>query len=70
MDAAVASGFARRPLSATGPTGLPVDTAWARSGVTAVVELADVCGLVRLPDGPRAAIRVGPVELADSSLRA
>jgi BirA family transcriptional regulator, biotin operon repressor / biotin---[acetyl-CoA-carboxylase] ligase len=26
--------------------------------------------LVRLPDGPRTAIRVGPVELADSSLRA
>jgi glycerate kinase len=51
VDAAVAAGFTRRPLSASGPTGRPVDTAWARSGETAVVELADVCGLVRLPDG-------------------
>jgi glycerate kinase len=51
VDAAVAAGFTRRPLSASGPTGRLVDTAWARSGETAVVELADVCGLLRLPDG-------------------
>ncbi len=51
VDAAVAAGFTRRPVRASGPTGRPVDTAWARSGDTAVVELADVCGLVRLPDG-------------------
>jgi glycerate kinase len=51
VDAAVAAGFSRRPVRASGPTGCPVDTAWARSGDIAVVELADVCGLVRLPDG-------------------
>ncbi|HEY2193469.1 MAG TPA: glycerate kinase [Actinomycetospora sp.] len=54
VDAAVAAGYDRRPCTAsgpTGPTGPAVGTAWARSGDTAVVELADVCGLVRLPDG-------------------
>ncbi len=51
VAAAVAAGFTRRPCVATGPTGRPVETAWARSGETAVVELADVCGLERLPDG-------------------
>jgi glycerate kinase len=51
VAAAVAAGFTHRPCTATGPTGRPVETGWARSGTTAVVELADVCGLVRLPDG-------------------
>ncbi|WP_018334458.1 glycerate kinase [Actinomycetospora chiangmaiensis] len=51
VDAAVAAGFARCALTAAGPTGEPVATSFARSGDTAVVELADVCGLVRLPDG-------------------
>ncbi|NMO94126.1 glycerate kinase [Actinomycetospora sp. TBRC 11914] len=51
VDAAVAAGFERRPATASGPTGRPVATAFARSGGAAVVELADVCGLVRLPDG-------------------
>jgi glycerate 2-kinase len=51
VDAAVAAGFTRCPVTASGPTGRPVETAWARSGETAVVELADVCGLVRLPGG-------------------
>src|SRR5947209_3179760 len=56
VAAAVAAGFTRRPCTATGPTGRPVETAWARSGAESdppcgVVELADVCGLERLPDG-------------------
>ncbi len=51
VAAAVAAGFDRVPVTATGPTGRPVATAWARRGRTAVVELADACGLVRLPDG-------------------
>ncbi|MEJ2868175.1 glycerate kinase [Actinomycetospora sp. OC33-EN08] len=51
VDAAVAAGFTRHALTAAGPTGEPVATSWARDGDTAVVELADVCGLVRLPRG-------------------
>jgi len=51
LDAAVASGFERVEVEATGPTGRPVATAYARRGATAIVELADACGLVRLPGG-------------------
>lgn len=53
VDAAVAAGYARVPVVATGPTGESVQTAYARRGGTAVVEMADVSGLVRLPDGVR-----------------
>jgi glycerate kinase len=53
VDAAVSAGFERVPLSAAGPTGEPVETAYARRGETAVVEMADVSGLWRLPGGRR-----------------
>jgi len=52
LDAALAAGFRRVPVCATGPTGLPVHTAVAVRGGVAVVELASVSGLVLLPDGP------------------
>lgn len=51
VAAAVAAGFTRVPVTASGPTGEPVRTAWARRGDTAVIEMADVSGLVRLPGG-------------------
>jgi glycerate kinase len=51
VAAAVAAGFAPVPVTATGPTGIPVETLWARRGDTAVIEMADVAGLVRLPGG-------------------
>lgn len=45
------AGFAHVPVAVDGPTGRPVRTGYvARDGV-AVVELADACGLVRLPEG-------------------
>ncbi len=50
VDAAVASGFERVEVVVHGPTGEPVRTAYARRGATAVVEMADACGLARLPD--------------------
>ncbi len=53
VDAAVAAGFARVPVVASGPTGVPVETACARRNDTAVVEMADVSGLARLPGGRR-----------------
>ena len=53
VDAAVSAGFERVPLSAAGPTGEAVETAYARRGETAVVEMADVSGLWRLPGGRR-----------------
>jgi glycerate kinase len=54
VDAAVAAGFERVPLLATGPAGpagAPVRTSYARRGEVAVVELAGVCGLARRPGG-------------------
>ena len=51
LAAAFAAGYERVPVTASGPTGLPVDTWYARSGNRAVVELADISGLSRLPGG-------------------
>ncbi|MEU4392215.1 glycerate kinase [Kribbella sp. NPDC023855] len=51
LAAVVAAGFELGPVVASGPTGEPVSSGFARRGGTAVVELADVCGLVRLPGG-------------------
>ena len=56
VDAALAAGFERVELRAEGPTGAPVDTAFAvREGV-AVVEMADVSGLRLLPPEKLAAL--------------
>ena len=49
VDAALAAGYERVPLRATGPTGGPVDTAYAVRDGVAVVEMADVSGLRLLP---------------------
>ncbi|MGO4189416.1 glycerate kinase [Pseudarthrobacter sp. TAF60_1] len=51
VDAAVASGFGRRSYTVAGPTFQPVQASIAFDGVTAVVEVANTCGLGLLPDG-------------------
>jgi glycerate kinase len=51
VDAAVASGFTRRSYTVAGPTGRHVHAGIAFDGVTAVVEVANTCGLGLLPDG-------------------
>jgi len=51
VDAAVAAGLERVPVTVDGPTGEPVRASYARHGEVAVVELADACGLSRLPGG-------------------
>jgi glycerate 2-kinase len=56
LDTAVAAGFERVPVYAEGPTGHVVLTAYARSGKTAVVEMAEICGLQRLPGGTTAPV--------------
>ncbi|HEY3906911.1 MAG TPA: glycerate kinase [Streptosporangiaceae bacterium] len=53
VDAALSAGYQLVPVLAEGPTGEPVDTCFAVLDGTAVVELADVSGLRRLP-GPKA----------------
>lgn len=51
LDAAEAAGFAPAPLTCAGPTGEPVSTRYVHRGGRAVVEMADACGLMRLPGG-------------------
>lgn len=70
LDAALAAGFDRVPVTATGPTGEPVATGYARRGDTAVVELADVSGLARLPGrrAPLTATSYGTGEVIRAAL--
>jgi glycerate 2-kinase len=51
VDAAVAAGLERVPVTVDGPTGELVRASYARRGEVAVIELADACGLMRLPGG-------------------
>jgi len=57
VDAALAAGFERVRVRAEGPTGEPVETAFAVRDGVAVVEMADVSGLRRLPEGRLAALQ-------------
>jgi glycerate kinase len=71
LAAAIAAGFELVPLTATGPTGEPVRSGFARRGEIAVVELADVSGLIRLPGAepaPMTATSRGAGELVAAAL--
>ena len=71
LAAAEAAGFRRLSVTACGPTGEPVETALGRHGDRAVVEMADVSGLCRLPDGvlqPLTATSRGTGELIAAAL--
>lgn len=73
LAAAVAAGFELVPVTACGPTGEPVSSGYARRGETAVVELADVSGLIRLPGGdlaPMTATTRGTGELIAAAVAA
>jgi glycerate kinase len=73
VDAAVAAGFRRVPVTASGPTGEPVHACYARRGGHAIVELACVCGLARLPGGrlePMTASSCGMGEVVAAALEA
>ncbi len=49
LEAAISAGFRAVPVRADGPTGQPVDTAYAERDGLALVELAAISGLGRLP---------------------
>jgi glycerate kinase len=73
LDAAVSAGYRRVPVSAQGPTGEPVETAYAERDGTAVVEMADVSGLRRIPGGrlaARTASSYGTGEVVQAALDA
>jgi glycerate 2-kinase len=68
-----AAGFERVPVTAAGPAGDPVRASYARRGEVAVVELAGVCGLARLPGGrpaPLTASSFGAGEVLRAALEA
>lgn len=54
LDVALSVGFSRVDVDASGPLGEPVRSAYAARGDEAVVEMAEICGLARLPAGTRA----------------
>ena len=71
VDAALAAGYERVPVRAQGPTGQPVDTAFAVRDGVAVVEMADVSGLRLLPPddlAPRTASSYGTGEVVRAAL--
>ncbi len=73
LEAAVSAGYRRVPVRAEGPTGEPVDTAYAERDGVALVELADVSGLRRLPGGrptPLAASSYGTGQVIRAALDA
>ena len=73
LAAAVAAGFTRVPVRATGPTGVPGESAYGVRGTEAVVELAEVSGLAQLPGGrpaPLSASSRGTGELIAAALDA
>jgi len=73
LDAALSAGYRRVPVRAEGPTGEPVETAYAERNGVAVVEMADVSGLRLLPDGramARTASSYGTGEVVRAALDA
>ncbi len=73
LAAAVAAGYTFVPVVASGPTGETVHTGYARLADTALVELADVSGLTRLPGGvpaPLTATSYGTGELIAAAVDA
>jgi glycerate kinase len=65
LEAALYAGYARVPVQVSGPLGDPVDTAYAVRDGTAVVEMADACGLVRMPPGQLAPLKASSAGLGE-----
>jgi glycerate kinase len=66
VDAAVQAGFTRVRVRASGPTGVPVDSSYARRDDLAVIEMATVCGLLRLPGGRREPLHASSYGLGEA----
>jgi glycerate 2-kinase len=65
LEAALDAGYERAPVRVSGPLGDPVDTAYAVRDGTAVVEMADACGLVRMPPGQLAPLKASSAGLGE-----
>ena len=51
LEALGRAGFDDVPVKASGPTGVVGNTKYVRRGAEAVIEMAEICGLGRLPGG-------------------
>src|SRR5690606_27184588 len=72
VEAAVAAGWRRVEAEVCGPTGRPVTARLALNGRSAVVELAEACGVRRPPGGkppPPHASSIGPGQLIAHAVR-
>jgi glycerate kinase len=73
LEALGRAGFTDVPVVASGPTGEPGKTRYVRRGTEAVIEMAEVCGLSRLPGGelaPATATSRGVGEVVAAALEA
>lgn len=70
LDAALRTGFERVPIQTAGPTGVPTESSYARRGDEAVIELAAICGLQRLPGGRPAPLHATSYGLGEAVLHA
>jgi glycerate kinase len=73
LAAAVFAGFVLVPTEVSGPVSELVNSAFARLGDVAIIELADACGLSRLPPGasaPLTAATTGAGQLVRAALDA
>ena len=73
VEAVLSAGYEAVHVDVAGPTGEPVRARWARRGTSAVVEMAETCGLVLLPGGvpaPRTAGSRGLGEAVRAALDA
>jgi glycerate 2-kinase len=63
LEATLSAGYRKVPVRVAGPVGNPVASSYAVRGDVAVVELADACGLNRLPAG-----RLAPLDASSTGL--
>lgn len=70
VAALAGAGFSLVPVTVSGPTLRPVTAHYAVRGDLAVVELADACGLLRLPEGRLAPLTASSRGLGDAVLAA
>ena len=70
LEAALAAGFEQVRVAAPGPTGVPGEAAYGRRGDEALVELAGICGMPRLPGGRLAPLDATTLGLGVAAARA
>lgn len=70
LEAVLSAGFERIPVTVSGPTGEPVESAFAMRNHEVFIEMADLCGLLRLPHGRLDPLRASSRGLGEAILAA